>query len=506
MAIRAEEISDILVKEIEGYQPDVKEQPYGTVIQVGDNISTVYGLRSVRFGELLKFETGQLGLAMNLEEDTIGVVVLGTDNDIKEGHRVESTGRISEVPVGDAMLGRVVNALGEPIDGKGPIITDATRTLEFTAPIVPERQPVHEPMTTGVKAIDALVPIGRGQRQLIIGDRQTGKTAIALDAIINQKDTGVLCVYVAIGQKTNTISSIVEDLRRYDALNHTVIVAATANDPPSMLYLAAYTGCAIAEHMMYAGKHVLIIYDDLTKHAKAYREISLLLRRPPGREAYPGDVFFLHSRLLERAAKLSDEMGKGSMTALPIIETQLGDVSAYIPTNVISITDGQIYLDTDQFYQGVRPAVDVGLSVSRVGGAAQIKAMKSVAGPLRLDLAQYRNLAAYTKLSADELDKASRDQLTRGERITAVLKQKQFTPMPVEKEVAIIYAATKGYLDELPLNSVERFEEGFHAFVAEKHPTISSTIKEKKAVTPEVEASLKEALTAYVKQFKASLA
>ena len=506
MAIRAEEISEILIKEIEGYQPDVKEQPYGTVIQVGDNISTVYGLRSVRFGELLKFETGQLGLAMNLEEDTIGVVVLGTDNNIKEGHRVESTGRISEVAVGDAMLGRVVNALGEPIDAKGPIITTETRTLEFTAPIVPERQPVHEPLQTGVKAIDALVPIGRGQRQLIIGDRQTGKTAIALDAIINQKDTGVLCVYVAIGQKTNTISSIVEDLRRNDALNHTVIVAATANDPPSMLYLAAYTGCAIAEHMMYSGKHVLIIYDDLTKHAKAYREISLLLRRPPGREAYPGDVFFLHSRLLERAAKLSDEMKAGSMTALPIIETQLGDVSAYIPTNVISITDGQIYLDTDQFYQGIRPAVDVGLSVSRVGGAAQIKAMKSVAGPLRLDLAQYRNLAAYTKLSADELDKASRDQLTRGERITAVLKQRQFAPMTVEQEVAIIYAATKGYLDELPLNTVERFEEGFHVFVAEKYPAISAGIKEKKAVTPEVETALKDAIAAYMKQFKATLA
>ncbi|MBS2038662.1 F0F1 ATP synthase subunit alpha [bacterium] len=506
MAIRAEEISDILVKEIEGYQPDVKEQPYGTVIQVGDNIATVYGLRSVRFGELLKFETGQMGLALNLEEDVIGVVVLGKDDDIKEGHRVESTGRISEVPVGDAMLGRTVDALGQPIDGKGPIATEATRTLEFTAPIVPERQPVHEPMLTGIKAIDALVPVGRGQRQLIIGDRQTGKTAIALDAIINQKDTGVLCVYVAVGQKTNTISSIVEDLRRHDALKHTVIVAATANDPPSMLYLAPYTGCAIAEQMMYSGKHVLIIYDDLTKHAKAYREISLLLRRPPGREAYPGDVFFLHSRLLERAAKLSDEMGKGSMTALPIIETQLGDVSAYIPTNVISITDGQIYLDTDQFYQGIRPAVDVGLSVSRVGGAAQIKAMKSVAGPLRLDLAQYRNLAAYTKLSADELDKASRDQLTRGERITAVLKQKQFVPMPVEREVAIIYGATKGYLDELPLSSIERFEEGFHTFVAEKYSQIHTGIRDSKAITPEVETALKEALAAYLKQFKASLA
>ncbi|MBT9588871.1 F0F1 ATP synthase subunit alpha [bacterium] len=506
MAIRAEEISDILIKEIEGYQPDVQEQPYGSVIKVGDNIATVHGLRSVRNGELLKFETGQMGLTMNLEEDTLGVVVLGNDSDIKEGHRVESTGRISEVPVGNGMLGRVVNALGEAIDGKGPMETETTRTLEFTAPIVPERQPVHEPLQTGVKAIDALVPIGRGQRELIIGDRQTGKTAIALDAIINQKDTGVLCVYVAIGQKTNTISSIVEDLRRYDALKHTVIVAATANDPPAMLYLAAYTGCAIAEHMMYAGKHVLIVYDDLTKHAKAYREISLLLRRPPGREAYPGDVFFLHSRLLERSAKLSNELGGGSLTALPIIETQLGDVSAYIPTNVISITDGQIYLDTDQFYQGIRPAVDVGLSVSRVGGAAQIKAMKGVAGPLRLDLAQYRNLAAYTKLSADELDKASRDQLTRGERITAVLKQRQFVPMAVEKQVAIIYAATKGYLDELPLNSIERFEEGFHTFVAEKFPQISSGIQEKKAVTPEVETALKEALATYVKQFKASLA
>lgn len=507
MAIRAEEISDILVKEIEGYKPDVQELPYGTVLQVGDNIATVYGLRSVRFGELLKFQTGQMGMAMNLEEDTIGVVVLGSDDNIKEGHRVESTGRIIEVPVGEAMLGRVVNALGEAIDGKGAIETPHRRTIEFTAPTVPERQPVHEPLQTGVKAIDALVPIGRGQRELIIGDRQTGKTAIALDAIINQRDTGVLCVYVAIGQKTNTISAIAEDLRRHDALGHTVIVAATASDPAAMLYLAAYTGCAIAEHLMYDHKkHVLIVYDDLTKHAKAYREISLLLRRPPGREAYPGDVFFLHSRLLERSAKLSDELGAGSITALPVIETQLGDVSAYIPTNVISITDGQIYLDTDQFYQGVRPAVDVGLSVSRVGGSAQIKAMKTVAGPLRLDLAQFRNLAAYTKLSADELDKASRDQLTRGERITAVLKQKQFVPMSVEKQVAIIYAATKGYLDSLPLSEVERFEDGFHKYVADKHSGIHTGIKEKKALSPEIEAELKTACEEYLKQFKASLA
>ena len=506
MSIRAEEISDILIQEIQNYKPDVVEQPFGTVIQVGDNIATVYGLRSVRFGELLKFETGEMGMAMNLEEDVIGVMILGGDRAIKEGHRVESTGRIMEVPVGEAMLGRVVNALGEPIDGKGPIATDTKRSIEFTAPTVPERMSVHEPLQTGIKAVDALVPIGRGQRELIIGDRQTGKTAIALDAIINQKDTGVLCVYVAIGQKTNSIAGVVEDLRRHDALAHTVIVAATANEPPSLLYLACYAGCAIAEDMMYKGKHVLIVYDDLTKHAKAYREISLLLRRPPGREAYPGDVFYLHSRLLERSAKLSEEFGKGSMTALPIIETQLGDVSAYIPTNVISITDGQIFLDNDLFYQGVRPAIDVGISVSRVGGAAQIKAMKNVAGPLRIDLAQFRELAAYTKLSADELDKASRDQLARGERITTILKQNRFVPMSVEKQVCIIYAATKGYLDDLPTSELDRFETGFHDFIADKYASVHAEIREKKAMTPDAEKSLKEALEAFKKQFKATLA
>jgi F-type H+/Na+-transporting ATPase subunit alpha len=505
MAIRAEEISDILIQEIQNYQPDVQEQPFGTVIQVGDSIATVYGLRSVRFGELLKFETGQMGMAMNLEEDVIGVVILGSDAEIKEGHRVEGTGRIIEVPVGEAMLGRVVNALGEVIDGKGDIKTERKRSIEFTAPTVPDRQGVHEPMQTGLKAVDALIPIGRGQRELIIGDRGIGKTAIALDAIINQKDKGVFCVYVAIGQKTNSIASVVDDLRRHGALDHTVIVAATANESPSMLYLACYTGCAIAEDMMYAGKHVLIVYDDLTKHAKAYREISLLLRRPPGREAYPGDVFYLHSRLLERSAKLSDELGKGSMTALPIIETQLGDVSAYIPTNVISITDGQIYLDTDLFYQGIRPAVDVGLSVSRVGGSAQIKAMKTVAGPLRLNLAQFRELAAYTKLSADELDKASRDQLARGERITAVLKQKQFVPMAVEKQVCIIYAATKGYLDDLSVSVLEKFEWDFHEFCESKFPGIHAGIREKSAITEDVEKQLKEALEQFKKQFKATL-
>ncbi|MBI3926291.1 MAG: F0F1 ATP synthase subunit alpha [Armatimonadetes bacterium] len=505
MSIRSEEISDILIREIEGYHPGVEDLPYGTVIQVGDNIATIYGLKEARAGELLRFQTGQMGIAMNLEEDTIGCVIMGGDVNIKEGHRVETTGRIVEVPVGTAMLGRVVNALGEPIDARGPIETNEFRTIEFTAPTVPERKPVHEPLQTGVKAIDALIPIGRGQRELIIGDRQTGKTAIAVDAMINQRDTGVVCVYVAIGQKTNNVASVIDSLKRANAMDHCIVVAAQAHEPPSLLYLAPYTGCAIAEHLMYHGKHVLIIYDDLTKHAKAYREISLLLRRPPGREAYPGDVFFLHSRLLERAAKLSDELGAGSMTALPIIETQLGDVSAYIPTNVISITDGQIFLDTDLFYQGIRPAVDVGLSVSRVGGAAQIKAMKKVAGPLRLDLAQFRALAAYAKLSADELDKASRDQLSRGERVTAVLKQKQFEPMPVERQVAILYAVTRGQLDDLPVDQVIRFEAGFHEFVAEKHPRIHEQIRKEQALSDEITRMLDEAVKAYKEEFRATL-
>ena len=502
MSIRSEEISEILVREIEGYSPTVEELPYGTVIQVGDNIATIHGLSGARAGELLSFANGQLGIAMNLEEDTIGVVIMGDDSEIKEGDRVESTGRIVEVPVGEAMLGRIVNALGEPIDGKGEIDTSETRTIEFTAPTVPERQGVHEPLQTGIKAVDALIPIGRGQRELIIGDRQTGKTAIAVDAMINQKDTDVYCVYVAVGQKTNNVAAVAENLRAAGALEgKTVIVAANANEPPSMLYLAPYTGCAIAEQLMYAGKHVLIIYDDLTKHAQAYREISLLLRRPPGREAYPGDVFFLHSRLLERAAKLSKEMGSGSMTALPIIETQLGDVSAYIPTNVISITDGQIFLDTDLFYQGIRPAVDVGISVSRVGGSAQIKAMKKVAGPLRLDLAQYRALAAYAKLSADELDKQSRDQLARGARITEVLKQKQFEVMPVEKQVAILWVATEGHLDDIEVDQIKEFEVGFHDFVADKYADIHKDLKKEQKLTDKIVEQLTEATAAYKKEF-----
>jgi F-type H+/Na+-transporting ATPase subunit alpha len=502
MAIRAEEISDILVKEIEGYDPKVKDQPYGTVVQVGDNIATVYGLRDARAGELLRFAGGELGIAMNLEEDTIGAVIMGGDSEIKEGDRVESTGKIAEVPVGDALLGRVIDALGNPIDGLGPIETTEMRTIEFTAPTVPERHSVHEPLQTGIKAVDALIPIGRGQRELIIGDRQTGKTAIAVDAIVNQRDTDVYCVYVAIGQKTNNVAAVVDNLREAGALEgKTVIVSASANESPSMLYLAPYTGCAIAEQLMYAGKHVLIVYDDLTKHANAYREISLLLRRPPGREAYPGDVFFLHSRLLERAAKLHADLGSGSMTALPIIETQLGDVSAYIPTNVISITDGQIFLDNDLFYQGIRPAVDVGISVSRVGGSAQIKAMKKVAGPMRLDLAQYRSLAAYAKLSADELDKQSREQLARGARLTEILKQRQFAVMPVEQQVAILYAATQGYVDDIAEEDIKDFEDGFHDYVKANHEAIHTDIREKKALDDDITARLDTAIKAFKEEF-----
>jgi F-type H+-transporting ATPase subunit alpha len=502
MAIRAEEISDILVKEIEGYDPKVKDQPYGTVVQVGDNIATVYGLRDCRAGELLQFAGGELGIAMNLEEDTIGTVIMGGDAAIKEGDRVESTGKIAEVPVGDALLGRVVDAMGKPIDGLGPIETSEMRTIEFTAPTVPERHSVHEPLQTGVKAVDALIPIGRGQRELIIGDRQTGKTAIAVDAIVNQRDTDVYCVYVAIGQKTNNVAAVVDNLREAGALEgKTVIVSASANESPSMLYLAPYTGCAIAEQLMYAGKHVLIVYDDLTKHANAYREISLLLRRPPGREAYPGDVFFLHSRLLERAAKLHADLGGGSMTALPIIETQLGDVSAYIPTNVISITDGQIFLDNDLFYQGIRPAVDVGISVSRVGGSAQIKAMKKVAGPMRLDLAQYRALAAYAKLSADELDKQSREQLARGARLTEILKQKQFAVMPVEQQVAILYAATQGHLDDIAEEDIRDFEDGFHDYCKANHEDIHTDIREKKALNDDINGRLDVAIKAFKEEF-----
>jgi F-type H+-transporting ATPase subunit alpha len=507
MTIRADEISDIIKQQIKDYDQTVREVNFGTVIQVGDNIATIYGLSEARAGEMLLFEkTGVYGIVFNLEENTIGCVVLGRDTEIKEGDRVVRTEQIVQVPTGPELLGRVVNPLGLPADGKGPINTSKRRPCEWVAPTVVERQPVGVPMQTGLKAIDAMVPIGRGQRELIIGDRQTGKTAIAIDAIINQKGLDVICVYVSVGQKTNNVAAIAEILQKAGALEYTVIVTANANDPPSLLYLAPYAGCAMAEEFMYSGKDVLIIYDDLTKHAKAYREMSLLLRRPPGREAYPGDVFFLHSRLLERAARLSDELGGGSMTALPIIETQLGDVSAYIPTNVISITDGQIFLDTDLFYQGVRPAVDVGLSVSRVGGAAQIKAMKQVAGQLRLDLAQFRELAAFTKFSADELDKASRDQLRRGERVVQALVQKQFAPLPVEQEVCFIFAAVNGYLDELPLTSVQQFEERFLNLLRSEKTDILTSIREKKAIDDETMGKLKATIDDFKKRFAAEQA
>ena len=498
MAIRSDEISEILRRQIDGYTPEVEEMSYGTVIQVGDSIATIYGLKDARAGELLRFPNGLYGMVMNLNEGSIGCIVMGPDDDIREGDRVERTELVAGVPVGECMFGRVVNALGQPIDGGGPLGSTENRTIEFTAPTVIERRSVGEPMQTGLKAIDALVPVGRGQRELIIGDRQLGKTAIAVDAMINQKNSDIYCIYVAIGQKANSVATLVETLKREGVMHKCAVVVANANESPALLYMAPYTGCAIGEHMMYKGKHVLIIYDDLSKHAKAYREISLLLRRPPGREAYPGDVFYLHSRLLERAAKLSDKLGGGSMTALPIIETQLGDVSAYIPTNVISITDGQIYLDSDLFYSGTRPAVDVGLSVSRVGGAAQMKAIKQVAGPLRIDLAQYRSLAAYAKLSADELDAVSRAQLARGDRVSAVLNQKQYAPMGAELQVAIIFVVTKGFLDDTEVADIPRFEAEFLKFMQAVHADILDTIK----TTGKLDDETSEKLTEAIKEFK----
>lgn len=494
MVIRPEEISSLLKKEIETYEPKLEEVDYGTVIMVGDNIATIYGLPRAKAGELLEFESGMRGIVFNLEEDTIGCVVLGSDSQIKEGEMVKRTGKIMEVPVGDGLLGRVVNPLGEPIDGKGPIRYTKTRPIESLAPNVVERQPVDTPLQTGIKAIDALIPIGRGQRELLIGDRQTGKTAIVVDAILNQRDQDVICIYVAIGQKTNSVASVIEIFEKYDAMKYTIVVAAMANQPATLLYIAPYAGCAMGEEFTYSGKDVFIVYDDLTKHAKAYRELSLLLRRPPGREAYPGDVFYLHSRLLERSAKLSRELGEGSLTAIPIIETQLGDVSAYIPTNVISITDGQIYLDTDIFYQGIRPAVDVGLSVSRVGGAAQIKAMKQIAGPLRLDLAQYRELAVFSKFSSEELDKASRDQLARGARITEVLKQKQYSPMPVTHQILMLYNAVHGHLDDIEVHMIPQYEEFYLRFVRNRYPQLEDYLSQRKQIDQEIESMLNKSI------------
>jgi F-type H+-transporting ATPase subunit alpha len=503
MSIKPEEISSLIKQQIEQYRSEIEVADVGTVIQVGDGIARVYGLQKVMAGELLEFANGVMGMALNLEEDHVGVVILGPYTGIREGDQVKRTGRIMEVPVGEALLGRVVNPLGQPLDGKGPIETTEFRPVESEAPGVIDRKSVHEPLQTGIKAIDAMVPIGRGQRELIIGDRQTGKTTIAIDTIINQKDQDVICIYVAIGQKQSTVVGLVEKLRRFGAMDYTIVVSATASDPAPLLFLAPYAGCAMGEYFMYKGKHVLVVYDDLSKQAAAYRELSLLLRRPPGREAYPGDVFYLHSRLLERAAKLSDEKGGGSLTALPFIETQAGDVSAYIPTNVISITDGQIFLESDLFYSGIRPAVNSGISVSRVGGAAQIKAMKKVAGTLRLDLSQYRELAAFAQFGSD-LDKATQARLARGERVVEILKQDEHQPMPVEKQVVSIYAVTKGYLDDIPVADVRRFEKEFHAYLDSEGKEILQGIREKKELTKEIEENLKKALETFKKGFVTS--
>ncbi|MCG5052188.1 MAG: F0F1 ATP synthase subunit alpha [Myxococcales bacterium] len=478
MQIRAEEISQIIRKEIENFDQKVEVTETGTVLETGDGIARVYGLENAMAGELLDFGHGVVGLVLNLEEDNVGCALLGEFQKIREGATVKRTGKIAQVPVGDALIGRVVNALGEPIDGKGPLDTKEFRKIELKAPGVIARKPVHEPMQTGLKAIDAMIPIGRGQRELIIGDRQTGKTAVAIDTIINQKGQDVHCFYVAIGQKQSTVASVVEKLREHGAMAYTTIIAATASESAPLQFLAPYTGVAMAEYYRDSGRHGLIVYDDLSKQAVAYRQLSLLLRRPPGREAYPGDVFYLHSRLLERACKVSDELGAGSLTALPIIETQAGDVSAYIPTNVISITDGQIYLESDLFYSGQRPALNVGISVSRVGGAAQIAAMKKVAGKLRLELAQYRELAAFAQFGSD-LDKATQQQLNRGARLTELLKQGQYEPLPVERQVLIIFAATNGYVDALPVSVVRRYESELYAFVDSSHPQLWTDLREK---------------------------
>ncbi|NPV26700.1 MAG: F0F1 ATP synthase subunit alpha [Firmicutes bacterium] len=494
MSIRPEEISSILKQQIERYQAQVDISSVGTVIQVGDGIARVYGLQNAMAGELLEFPGGVMGMVLNLEEDNIGAVLLGPYQQIKEGDTVKSTGRIMEVPVGKALIGRVVNAIGQPIDGKGPIVTDKFRPIEKIAWGVVYRKSVHQPMQTGLKAIDSMVPIGRGQRELIIGDRQTGKTALAVDAIINQKGQNMLCIYVAIGQKLSTVAGVVQKLEEHGAMDYTTVVAATASEPAPLLYVAPYAGVAMAEEFMENDHaHVLIIYDDLSKHAVAYRELSLLLRRPPGREAYPGDVFYLHSRLLERACKLNDALGAGSITALPIIETQAGDVSAYIPTNVISITDGQIYLETDLFFAGQRPAINVGLSVSRVGGAAQIKAMKQVAGRLRLDLAQYRELAAFAQFGSD-LDKATQARLARGERTMEILKQGQYEPMPVEEQVVVIYTAVNGFLDDIEVEKVKAFEAEFLKFMRGTYPDILKAIATEGVISDATTAKLNKAI------------
>jgi F-type H+/Na+-transporting ATPase subunit alpha len=497
MEIRAAEISDIIKRQIQEYEREVEVRETGRVLATGDGIARIYGLDKAAAGELLEFPHHIYGLVLNLEEDNVGAAVFGEAQEIHEGDEVRRTGRIAEVPVGEALLGRVVDALGQPIDGKGPIQTKATRRIELKAPGIIARQPVKEPLQTGIKAIDSMIPIGRGQRELIIGDRQTGKTAVAIDTIINQKGGDVTCIYVAIGQKRSTVAQIVDRLARFGAMDYTIVVAATASDAAPLQFIAPYTGCTIGEYFRDSGKHALVIYDDLSKQAVAYRALSLLLRRPPGREAYPGDVFYLHSRLLERAAKMSDAEGGGSLTALPIIETQAGDVSAYIPTNVISITDGQIFLESDLFFSGVRPAVNVGISVSRVGGNAQIKAMRQVAGSLRLDLAQYRELAAFAQFGSD-LDAATQRQLSRGSRLVELLKQGQYVPLAVEKQVVILYAAINGYVDHLEVSQLKRYETELFRFVESRKPELFKLIADKKQLSDDV----KEVLNAVLEQFK----
>ncbi|MBI1756839.1 MAG: F0F1 ATP synthase subunit alpha [Fimbriimonas ginsengisoli] len=511
MPIRPEEITSILEQELQKFERKVEKQHVGTVLQVGDGISRVYGLPDCQMGELLEFPSGVMGLALNLEEDSIGAVLIGDDTLIKEGDPVKETGRIIEIPVGQAMMGRVVNALGQPVDGKGPIAATEFRRIELIAPGVVQRQPVKEPLQTGIKAIDAMIPIGRGQRELVIGDRQTGKSSICIDTIINQKSTHepggspVYCIYVACGQKMANVARVVQTLTEHGAMAYTCVVVASASDANAMQYLAPFAGCTIGEYFRDSGKHALAVYDDLSKHAQAYRAVSLLLRRPPGREAYPGDVFYLHSRLLERAAKLNDELGGGSLTALPIIETQSGDVSAYIPTNVISITDGQIYLEPDLFFAGVRPAINVGISVSRVGGNAQIKAMKSAAGKLKLEMAQYRDVAAFSQFASD-LDRATQMQLIRGQRLTELLKQDLATPFKVEDQVISIFAGTNAFLDDLTNDQVKGFEEGLLKFVYDKYPDAVESIRTKRSLEKEVETTLLKAFDEFKKQFTAGAA
>src|SRR5512141_3003099 len=489
MEIRAEEISEIIKKQIQGYGKEVEVSETGTIISVGDGIARIHGLEKAMAGELLEFPGGIAGMVLNLEEDNVGAAILGEFSEIKEGDTVKRTGRIVEVPVGDALIGRVVDAIGQPIDGKGPINTDTYSKVEVKAPGIVQHKSVHQPMQTGLKAIDSMVPIGRGQRELIIGDRQTGKTAVAIDTIINQKGGDVVCIYVAIGQKRSTVAQVVSKLQEHGAMDYTIIVAATASAPAPLQFIAPYTGVTMGEFFRDSGKHALIIYDDLSKQAVAYRQLSLLLRRPPGREAYPGDVFYLHSRLLERACKVSDACGAGSLTALPIIETQAGDVSAYIPTNVISITDGQIYLESDLFYSGVRPAINVGLSVSRVGGSAQVKAMKQVAGTLRLSLAQYREMAAFAQFGSD-LDKATQMQLARGERLVEILKQPQYQPQPVEKQVLIIFAANNGYVDDYQIASLRRYETELYSFFDSRKGDILTELRDKKAIDDDLKGKI----------------